>query len=231
MITSRVAFGGEYNGPRVLITVPTTGNVRKELAEWLLEVMAYENHMLRCHGDVCFPTDRPYEQNQHNIVNDLKKHGYEYWVSIDDDNPPTKNILDLIFLQKDMIGCPTPVWKYVPGKAERPFMWNAYDYVSGEDAYKEHDPKEGLQEVDAVGTGCFIIAQYCFNHVSLRQGAFTRKIDDQGLVYKGNDISFCERFKAAGFHIFAHYDYPCRHITAIDLFDNAKAIGEMMNHG
>lgn len=182
-------------------------------------------------GHICFPVDRPYEQNQNAIAQYVLKHGYEFWISIDSDNPPQKNIIDLVFLNKDMIGCPTPVWKYIQGKGERPYMWNTYDYLPEQDAYKEHGPKEGLQKMDAVGTGCFVIHERCLSHSSLRKGPFTRIINSDGLVYKGNDISFCERLRKAGFEIFAHYNYPCHHFTTIDLIDVAKSIGELTNHG
>lgn len=228
MLGHREAFGGAYNGPKVLLTVPTTGRIRKEILLWLLKIVAYENRLSRCHGHICLPTDRPYEQTQHTIVLDLLENDYDYWVSVDDDNPPLRNVLDLIFLEKDLIGCPTPVWKYDPSKAERPFMWNAYDYDPEEDAYREHEDKTGLQSVDAIGTGCFVAAQRCFSHHALRQGAFTRKLKSNGLVYKGNDISFCERFRSAGFNIFAHYEYPCRHFSTIDLFDCATAFGRLV---
>lgn len=204
------------------------GTLRRELAIWLLEIFAIESYNCRCHGHIVFPVGRPYEQNQHQIIIELFKHDYDFWISIDEDNPPVKNIIDLIFLNKDMIGCPTPVWHYVKGKAERPVMWNTYDYVSKEDGYTEHVSKNGLQEMDAVGTGCFVIHQRCFDHDLTRQGAFTRELDSQGLVYKGNDISFCEKLKKAGFHIFAHYDYPCRHYNTINLLDTISAFGEIV---
>ena len=228
MYDKKITFGSEYNGPKILISIPTMGRICKYVTQWLIATLLYENHLLRCHGEVIMPTDRPYEQNLHKIIYNLNVNGqYDFWINIDDDNPPVKNIIDLIFLDKDMIGCPTPVWKYEPGKAERPIMWNAYDYEQSQDAYREHECKEGLQQVDAVGTGCFILAQRCFSHHALRQGAFTRKLDKHGLVYKGNDISFCERLLAADFSIFAHFGYPCHHFNNIDLLDVASSIGEM----
>lgn len=230
MIGKRLHFGSEYNGPKILLSIPTTGRICKHVVQWLIETISYENHNQRCHGEIIMPTDRPYEQNLHKIVYGLNvdKHDYDFWISIDDDNPPIANIIDLVFLDKDMIGCPTPVWHYVPGKAERPIMWNTYDYVPDKDAYKEHEDKNGLQEMDAVGTGCFVLANRCFTHEALRCGAFARKLDCHGLVHKGNDISFCERLKDAGFSVYAHYGYPCRHFSTIDLLDASSAIGEIV---
>lgn len=225
-IGRRIPFGPQGFGSKVLISVPNQDNLNKFVAQWLLEVSAFEQRM---HGDIVMPTDRPYEQNLHQIVLDLNHRKYDFWVNIDSDNPPIANVLDLVLLDKDMIGCPTPVWNWVPGKGERPIYWNAFDYVSEEDGYREHPPAQGgLQKVDAVGTGCFVLAQRCFNSNALRQGAFARKLDVNGLVYKGNDISFCERMREAGFQIYAHYSYPCRHFNSIDLLEGISAYGELI---
>ncbi len=197
------------------------------------------------HKLVCFTTDRmlmdgrynvtiirpswnPYENNLHKIVVDFIKGHWQFWLNIDADNPPIKNPLGLVELNRDVIGLPTPVWHHT-GKekiGERPYYWNAYDYVPDEDAYKEHEPKEGLQKVDAVGTGCVLFSKRVFLDPEMQTGCFTRKLNPDGTVNKGNDISFSERARGLGFNIYAHYDYPCMHFNNLELtevvgaFDN-----------
>ena len=51
----------------------------------------------------------------------------------------------------------------------------------------------------------------------MQRGAFLRQYDEKGIVHKGNDISFCERAKDAGFHIFCDYDRPCDHFNELSL--------------
>jgi len=58
----------------------------------------------------------------------------------------------------------------------------------------------------------------------MQKGAFTRKLNPDGTVDKGNDISFCERAREAGFGIFAHFDYPCDHMCEISLLECIRAI-------
>lgn len=172
-----------------------------------------------------FPSQRPYENNLHHIVVEFVESGFDFWLSMDSDNPPTKNPLDLIELNKDILGLPTPVWHWEGKPGERPIYWNAYDYDSSSDAYWEHTPKVGLQKVDAIGTGCFLIAKRVFEHPGMRNGAFTRKLYPDGTVNKGNDMSFCERARARGFEIWTHYDYPCRHFcNNIELMDVEQSI-------
>jgi GT2 family glycosyltransferase len=172
-----------------------------------------------------FPSHRPYENNLHHIVRDFCKSDFDFWLSMDSDNPPMKNPLDLVELDKDVLGLPTPVWHYTNKPGERPIYWNAYDYVVESDAYREHPTRDGLQRVDAIGTGCFLLARRVFDHPGMREAPFRRKLHPDGTVHKGNDISFCERARARGFEIWAHYGYPCWHYNDnIELAEVESAI-------
>ena len=171
------------------------------------------------------PSHKPYENNLHHIVQNFYDGDYDFWLNIDSDNPPMNNPLDLIELDKDIVGLPTPVWHYIGNPGERPIYWNVYDYTPESDAYKEHPTKEGLQRVDAIGTGCFLIARRVFEDERMRRAPFERKLYPNGTVNKGNDISFCERARESGFEIWAHYGYPCRHFCDnIELFEVESAM-------
>jgi len=225
MIGTRIHVGDAYQTPRILLSIPTTGWIHKTIAQWLLQVIAIEQVSHRCSFDVIMPTHVPFENNLHHIVQDVIDKDYDFWISIDQDNPPMKNVLDVVFLDKDIIGCPTPVWHFADDKpGERPIYWNGYDYFEPEDGYKEHDEKEGLQSVDAVGTGCIIIACRVLMHRDMQKGCFSRILNSNGTVYKGNDLAFCERARAAGFSIWCHYNYPCRHVVELELMESVKAM-------
>ena len=49
---------------------------------------------------------------------------------------------------------------------------------------------------------------------------------NDGSVFKGEDITFCERAKKQGFKIYAHYDYPCTHFKEIDLREMGEGYEE-----
>ena len=161
-------------------------------------------------------------------MRDFLKGDYDYWLSFDSDNPPTQNPLDLVEYDRDIIGCPTPVWHFDgKHKGERPIYWNVYDYVKEKGAYREYAKKEGLQKVDAVGTGCVLFARRVFENPEMQKGAFTRKLYPDGRVGKGNDISFCERAREQGFEIYAHFGYPCLHFNELELTEVIRAYGEL----
>lgn len=163
------------------------------------------------------PQWNPFENNLNKIVKDFINGGHDYWLSIDADNPPMQNPLDLIELDLDIVGYPTPVWHYSGDKpGERPIYYNAYDYVPEKGAYKEHLPFDGLQRVDAIGTGCFMVARRVFEDPDMI-GSFMRQWHPDGTVNKGNDISFCEKARIQGWQIWAHYDYLCQHFNNLEL--------------
>ena len=207
----------------ILVTIPNQHWIHKLVVRNMLWI--YSDKRYRTVIDM--PSHKPYENNLHHIVVSFLKGSFDFWLSIDADNPCLKNPLDLVELNKDIIGLPTPVWHFLDnGKKERPVYWNAYDYEPTADAYKEHMPREGLQEVDAIGTGCFLIARRVFENPELQKGAFVRKLNPDGTVERGNDISFCERVGkriGQGFGIYCHYDYPCGHFSELELNEVVKA--------
>lgn len=212
-------LNGEAWKPSVYVTVPNTGWIHKLVTVVLLKLQGDPRYA----KTIFLPTDVPLENNQHHIINDFLKRHDEFWLSIDADNPPMNNPLDLVELDKDVIGCPTPIWHFTDKPKERPIYWGGYDYVEAEDGYKEHEPKDGLQRVDAISGGCMLIHRRVLSHPDMRRGPFVRKLNPDGTVHKGNDISFCERARAAGFEIWAHYDYPCMHFNELELNEVVRA--------
>lgn len=209
---------------KILISVPNTGNIHKLVSFALLKLVQDGRYKV----NIIQPTHNPYENNLHHIVNDFMAGDYDFWLNIDSDNPPMNNPLDLAELNKDIVGCPTPVWHFTDKKkGERPFYENAYKYVPKEDAYAEWPVKEGLQKVDAVGTGCILISRKVFENTEMRKAPFQRTYYKDGRVEKGNDISFCERATKQGFEIYAHYDYRCQHFVNLELHEVAKAFYEL----
>lgn len=203
----------------ILVTVPNLHWISRYVVHKLLMLQQDKRYRL----NIMLPSNKPYENNLHHIVNDFMNGDYDFWLSIDSDNPPKNNPLDLVELDKDIIGLPTPIWNYTDKKGERPIYENAYKYVPEKDAYEEWQIKEGLQKVDAVGTGCFIVARRVFENPEMRKAPFERKLNKDGTVNKGNDISFCERAIKNGFSVYAHFGYQCDHLceNSLDEVGNA----------
>lgn len=217
------------NKKSVLVSVPNTGYIHKKVVLSLLKLQLDT----RYRTTIIFPTWNPYEHSLHRIVNDFMEvyKDCSFWLNIDSDNPPMNNPLDLIELDRDIIGMPTPVWHFTgkEKKGERPLYYNAYNYDLGEKAYIEHLPREGLQRVDAVGTGCLLVSKRVFINSEMRKSPFVRIWGVDGTVERGNDIAFCERARNQGFEIYAHYDYPCMHFCELELNEVVKAFDNLYN--
>lgn len=204
----------------VYITCPNLHWVHKTVAVCLMGILQDTRYSCR----IDMPSAKPFENNLNQIVQRFLASDCQFWLTIDDDNPPTKNPLDLIELDLDIVGLPTPVWHYERKAGERPIYFNAYEYDPTSLAYREFRPQEGLKEVDAVGTGCVLMHRRVFENSNMQAGAFLRTWTASGIVERGNDISFCERAKHAGFKVWAHFDYPCDHMTEVSLLEVIRSI-------
>ncbi len=200
--------------------MPTQGWMRQEVALCLLRLSKDD----RCEKRFLFPQLVPLEHAQQSIIDSWVVSGEDYWLNIDADNPPRHNPLDRIADDLDLVGFPTPVWHYEGKKGEAPIYWNGYrDAAPEENGYKQWSDRSGLQRVDAIGMGCFLMARrVILDNAALQRGAFQRKWVG-GIVERGNDISFCERARECGVEIWMDYDRPCSHIVEVDLFDVVRA--------
>jgi hypothetical protein len=205
--------------PKVLVSVPTQGTMNVNMFSPLLEMTRDP----RCKVQIAFPNYKPYVWSLHNMVNETLKQDFDYLINIDEDNPPLANVMDLIFLDKDVIGCPTPVWKNENLKYGYPVMYNVYTKSPEVDAYDAVIPMPdergmvcGLYEADVVGTGCVVIARHVLETI---KAPFMREWNEDGTIAMGNDMAFCRRVKKHGFKVWAHFDYACSHYKTVNLYD------------
>lgn len=202
---------------KVLVSVPNArGWIHKHVAQALMWTMCEKRYDVK----IIMPTHQPYVHNLHLIRKDFLAGDFDFWLTMDDDNPPTRNPLDLVERDLDVIGFPTPVWANMkPG--DYPIYLNALDVQ--EDGWTPHRDHRGLQEVDAVGSGCLLIARRVMEAI---KAPFMRTWDEDGVVTHGGDYSFCRRAKEHGFKIWTDYRYPCLHFKEIELNEVAEAMGD-----
>lgn len=206
----------------VYLTVPNgSGWLHKHVHFAVCKILQDRRYQIR-HD--C-PTHSPYVNNLHHCIKDFLRGGEDFWLSIDDDNPPINNPLDLMEYDLDLIGLPTPVWCNKV-KGDRPYYFNALDWDEKEQAYRPHENTDGLQEVDAIGSGCFLVARRVILKLKDQQ-PFMRQWNRDGTVEMGGDYSFCQKVKKEGFKIWAHFNYPCHHFNEISLIEVIEAINNM----
>jgi hypothetical protein len=204
---------------KVHIAVPTTMDINKFVASYCLSELnrVNEHPELEIEVDYNFRSAKPIDSNRNAIVADFLSTDADFLWFIDSDNPPVKSAIHLAKLDRDVLIFPTPIWSCDGDRYDLsgyPVVWNCMDYQEKSGGWTEHDPKKGLQEVDAGGTGSMMIARRVLESVT---PAFEREFNDIGVAHRGSDFLFCKRAKDAGFKVFAHYDYPCHHFKVVDL--------------
>jgi len=198
---------------KIYVAVLNQGNIRADLNLVLMRMMQDGRHSLK----ITYPSLKDIAHNRNQIVKDFLKSGYDYLLMLDDDTVPQHNILDLVYLDKDIIGVPYPQWN------EGDIYWVVMDKV--EDGYKAIPIKErgGLKKVDALGTGCILIARRVLEEI---KAPFMRKWSDEGLAEIGLDFYFCDKAREKGFEVWCHWNYPCEHYKNIGLMQVLKLINK-----
>jgi len=163
--------------PKVYIAVLTMGSLRKELSNFLI----YISHDFRYQVKITYHGLRPASYNRNNIVKEFLKTDCDFLLKIDHDNVPMKNPLDLIALDKDVVGFPYPQIK------GNELGWLIMRRVEGGYKQMPTETRQGLQEVDATGDGVMLIARRVLEQVKI---PFEREWKD-GVPIKGSDFYFC----------------------------------------
>jgi len=195
--------------PLVMIAVPTRGTVRHELVgqmlSWCNDTRVRKIFMTQM-GSPC-------DAVRNLITERFLGSPAEFLITVDDDNPPLRNPIDLVFEDKDVIALPTPIiWE------SKRVTWNIYK-KSGENLYDTITEKPGDQfrRVDAAGSGCLVIKRRVLEAIP---AAFLCIVDPVvGKIVLGTDLAFSKRVAEAGFEMWAHFGYCCRHIQSVDLWE------------
>ena len=209
---------------RVLFHVPSMGWIHRTCmpAQIAAAVRAYATGVSL---DFDWPEEGEYVQKMNRAAKMVVREHYDWLITMDDDNGPIRNPLDLIELDLPVVGLPTPIYKQT---REWPFMYSAFDKVEG--GYVMHDPAKGgfgVQEVDSIGSGCMVVRADVLRVVGLP--AFVRVKDGDGIKTKlSPDHYFCNLVREAGFKIHAHFGYKCNHVKNLELGTLFEKVGNLI---
>ena len=195
---------------KIYLSILNEGWIRSELTiklpKWLDEVrqnysVYYESSFLR-----------PIAHNRNTIVKRFLESDKDYLIQIDSDTVPPKNPLNLIEVMEEkeihVLSCPVWIYQHKP-------ILNIYKQKK--DYLVPINPSEysGLIEIDATGTGILLCSRKALEPL---ERPFERIFDNTyGIEQLGQDISFSIKTKEAGFKIYSHMDYICKHYKTIDI--------------
>lgn len=137
---------------------------------------------------------------------------------LDGDIIPPHNILDLVDLDKDIIGGLCFAYR---GDAIMPLILKEKPDDPGNYNVLSVGEYDGLVEADAIGTGCIIIKREILEKM---KRPFWNYYDENGLRYAGLDLTFCKRAKDLGYKVWCHLNYRCSHWTETDVLQIYDAI-------
>ena len=202
---------------KIFIGIPTTGNIRTELAKWLLEIVKNPNYSF----DVYITGNSTICHNRNLICRAFLKSNADWLMCIDSDVSPSMDILDILDSGKDIIAPINFVWK----------TWGLAPLISTKNpdgrGYVVTDPtaansKERLVEVDATGTTCLFIKREVIE--KMKPPYFMFDYDEEGRIILGEDYSFCQKAKELGYTVWIDKKYMTNHFKNTSL----KSVNEYL---
>ena len=201
---------------RLYLAILNKGWIRREVAHRLIPQMARM-------GNVEVTWEQPSKSWGEPICsarNEIRKRFLEhrpkqdFCMMMDEDIVPYHNPAELVFADKDIVGCPTKV-----RQSGGELNWVAYMEHPTLEGYApvdfgSVDDQIDLLKVDAVGTGCVIIKRNVLEALK-----FQDSFDSDGIRDGGSDLLFCKEAKKHNFKIYTTPWRICDHIKQLGLIE------------
>lgn len=200
---------------KILCAILNQGKIAVELVESLMAMKDSPSYDV----EIEFHDDAPISNNRNKIVQRFLAKGYDYLLMIDDDVTPPPSVVNMADFGKDIMAATAFIWQQ---GAVMPVAWNRME----DGMYQPIDitNKDGIVEVDAIGTGCVMLSRKVLEEV---KAPFLNEYDPDGIKLFGLDIAFCQKAKEKGFKVYTNIDYVCGHWKNVNLrtmFANLHAL-------
>jgi len=207
----------------IYVAVLNQGYIRVELVFLLINMFQQKKYKIFLDT----PAGKPIEHNRNVIVQNFLKSGYDYLLMLDNDIIPPMNVIELADHEKDIVGMVCFAFKAKPNRIMPLVLEYKGKNEDGRASYNIPDleNKDGLIEVDAVGTGAIMIHRRVFEHKDMKH-PFQNYWNEDGIRTEGLDLSFCRRAKEAGFKVWADLNMVASHWTELDLKIFYEALSE-----
>lgn len=184
---------------KILLAIPHTGNLRAELAQFLISLNSFGHEV-----KIFLSEGRPISHNRNLIVKVFLESEMDYLLQIDSDIVPPKNIIEMVNNNVDFCSADIQTCK------GQEIIKLALEKTETGDEYRIiKNLKNGLNKVDATGTGCCLISRKVFE--KLKPPYYKFIFDEEGLCIKGEDFHFCDSIKELGFDIYFDTSFKCLH--------------------
>lgn len=210
----------------VFIAVLTPDDkIHVQLANRIIQIMAECFSTKKWEPTLRFSRVTGVDYNRNFLVQEFLKTKDKWLLMIDDDNPPLRNPLELIDLNKDAICLPTMMWRGIGApQGNEGLAFNVYRKIKNGWMTMNYDGKNKLFSADRIGTGCILLKRSMLEKMK-DDAPFISSVDKKtGIRSQGEDISFSDKAKKYGYKLWGHWDYVCSHYKEVDLLDVAQLI-------
>lgn len=208
---------------KVFVAIPNSGYIHIQLANKITEMVLESFKTKKYEVTIRYSQVSGIDHNRNMIVSEFLKTDCQWLLMIDDDNPPLNNPIHLIKYNKDVVVCPTLMYK---GGEDTKIAFNVFKEVEGGIKTLLYDGVK-LVEIDKGGTGCILIKRKVLENIDK---PFETLIDPKtGCRILGEDMAFSVKAKEKGYKIWCHWDYTCSHFKNVDLMAIAKFTIDTIN--
>ncbi|MHA2377343.1 MAG: glycosyltransferase family 2 protein [Candidatus Thorarchaeota archaeon] len=198
------------------LAILNKGWLRSEMTYYVIPQMLNTKGVDVYWEDPVLSRGHPIDSNRSSIAKRFLETNRQFLLMIDDDVVPMHNPVELVYANRDILGCPTLVRQNA-----RCINWNVYE-PGHDDGYMAVDLHRAgsdgdVAPVSIVGTGCILIKRKVLEKLGPR--AFTIERDENGITKYGTDFAFCRRAKEAGFKIETTPWRRCEHFKESGLCD------------
>jgi len=204
---------------KIMLAIPHLGwiiaGLETRIARW---IMKSDYNVVQL-----FRSAVPVSANRNGIVHEFLQTDCDFLLMIDSDTTPTKNPLDLVKYDKDIVSGATPTWKdggyaWAVGKRFKDGSYNQY----------KQDERTGLRLVDGVGASCLMIKRKVLETVKI---PFMEKWNEIGERALGEDLHFCEKAQEAGFEVWCDWGTMCNHAKEVPMLAIIETVMKTWDRG
>jgi GT2 family glycosyltransferase len=198
--------------PKVLIGLPTMGNIHTLLAvtlmSWVVDSITGGQYDISLYPTLSV---QPVDNARNEIVEEFLKGNATHLLFIDSDTIPTPDALQkLLAHDLDIVSAITPIIEFDDNSKMHYKKWNA---VGVDD--KHVSPNKGLLEVKGVGSSCIMIKKEVFEKIEKPYYRFLYEDDNGKQILVGEDIHFTIKARAKGIKTYADTSIICKHQKSI----------------
>lgn len=201
---------------KLLILIPCRGTLVEGLVKWLKYAVPQAPFLVEWDTHHGRPEDDARNGMVQRFLADPKN--YTHLMMIDDDIIPPPHALRMVLYNKPIVSAVVFTWK--DGEPLGLLMkWDEKEkgYKQDTEAINKINTGETLVNIDASGTGCFIVKREVYEN--LVSNWFRYQYDEIGKVCLGEDFSFYRRAKEIGYSIWVDGTVFCGHIGSIDILE------------